>query len=161
MILGLLYEGPSHPYRLLKELNKIFSHVWSTSQSQLYLLLERLYSKGLVSYELISQGPRPPQKLFSITEDGKRSFENWLLTPTFQIRNMRVDFIPKVYFLLNLFPQAFVGLRDAQERVLTKIIDGLVQGSLQEEDRFKKIVLSSKVANARAWLDWLRGIEVT
>jgi PadR family transcriptional regulator AphA len=78
-VLALLaIEGERSGYDLLKLVSKAIGHVWSPAKTQLYAVLPRLESAGLVRSRSVAQSNRPAKRLFRITRDGRRTLEAWL-----------------------------------------------------------------------------------
>lgn len=77
-ILGLLNYMPMTGYNLKKIFDKSVSHVWSASLSQIYRELSALEKKGYVSSNIERQEGKPDKKVYTITEEGRKAFQNWL-----------------------------------------------------------------------------------
>lgn len=69
--------------------------------------LKKLTSEGMIEYEIQIAGQVLEKKLYSITEEGKRDFMNWLS----QIEPM--ESTSKEVFNLRLFQQASIGSETA------------------------------------------------
>jgi len=77
-ILGLLTYRPMTGYDLKKIFDRPISQVWSASLSQIYRELSILQKKGYVSSTVQKQEDRPDKRIYSITEQGKMVFQDWL-----------------------------------------------------------------------------------
>lgn len=79
-ILGLLHYKPMHGYRLKEHLERNFGHMWSINYGQIYPNLKKMKNEGLISMqEEVRQGEKgPPRKRYSITEEGRSVFQDWL-----------------------------------------------------------------------------------
>jgi DNA-binding PadR family transcriptional regulator len=77
-MLGLLTYGPMTGYDLKKIFDKSISNIWTASLSQIYRELSALEKKGYVSSNIHKQEDRPDKRIYTITEEGKDSFQGWL-----------------------------------------------------------------------------------
>lgn len=77
-ILGLLTYGPITGYQLKSVFDEFINHFWSAQLSQIYRDLGTLERKGCVSYHIEVQEGRPNKKIYSITEKGRKAFQEWL-----------------------------------------------------------------------------------
>jgi DNA-binding PadR family transcriptional regulator len=86
-LLGLLAEGPQHPWELSKQVAYREMRTWTElSQSTIYKLLRSLQSRGLVDATQITVSGRLRHQ-YSITESGHQRLEEGILgllhTPTY------------------------------------------------------------------------------
>lgn len=100
ILLGLLNQNPSHGYLLNKELDRFqgVGLVWRIKQGKLYALLDRLEGEGLIRSKLLPVNEYPPRKEFSLTAQGKKAYEKWMKSPVEHGREMRQDFLARLYF---------------------------------------------------------------
>lgn len=77
-ILGLLTYSPMSGYHLKKVFDGSVKHMWSASLSQIYRDLGTLEKNGLISSTIEHQEDRPDKKVYTITEEGKIAFHEWL-----------------------------------------------------------------------------------
>ena len=98
-LLGLLGDRPMHGYELHHELRggTGLGLIWTIKQAQLYALLAKLESEGLIAAELSVQGNRPTRRVFHLTLAGQAAFDSWLRRPAAR-RDFRLDFLAKLYF---------------------------------------------------------------
>jgi len=99
-LLGFVYTRPGHGYEIYQQLadaNGLWQ-VWRLKQSQLYALLTKLEEAGLLAATMQPQEPRPPRKIYRLTAIGRDAFERWLQTPVTHGRQMRIEFLAKLYF---------------------------------------------------------------
>ncbi len=98
-ILGLLTYMPMTGYNLKKIFDKSVSHVWSASLSQIYRELSALEKKGYVSSSIEKQEDRPDKKVYTITEEGRKAFQNWLTEfPENLSFPKRDEFLLRIFF---------------------------------------------------------------
>src|SRR5215207_5283006 len=99
-LLGYVYERPVHGYEIYQQLSAATGlwQVWHLKQSQLYALLTKLEEAQYLAATLQPQDARPPRKIYHLTETGRNAYENWLTTPVTHGRQMRIEFLAKLYF---------------------------------------------------------------
>jgi DNA-binding PadR family transcriptional regulator len=88
--------------------------VWRLKQSQLYALLAKLEHEGYVTPTIEYQDARPPRKMFELTETGQTAFLDWVQRPVPQGRNLRLDFLAKLYFAQYEEPEMATRLLERQ-----------------------------------------------
>lgn len=98
-ILGLLSYAPMNGYNLKKLFTNSINYIWTASLSQIYRELGTLESKGFVSSVIEQQDERPDKKIYTITEDGKKAFIDWLHDfPEVLAAPKRDEFMLRVFF---------------------------------------------------------------
>lgn len=107
-ILGLLAAHARHGYQLLAcftDPNEL-GRVWKLSTSQLYAVLKRLESQGLIRGHEVVVENAPTRTEYTLTSAGQERLEKWLYDeyPSASIRRVRVEFLSRLYIarLLNL-----------------------------------------------------------
>lgn len=75
-LLGLISEGPMHPYQIEQEVKYRDMRFWTElSMSSIYKLLRRLEKEGLVSREDKVSPENRLRKLYSISKEGKKALK--------------------------------------------------------------------------------------
>lgn len=99
-LLGFVYEQPIHGYEIYQQLSAPTGlwQVWRMKQSQLYALLAKLEELDYLTTTLQPQAARPPRKVYTLTAKGEAAFQQWLTTPVANGRQMRIEFLAKLYF---------------------------------------------------------------
>jgi len=154
-LLGSLMFGPKHGYEILQFLDSGLGSTWSVGTSQLYTLLKRLERNGLLQSSLKTQESRPSKRVFSLTPAGKNAFLDWLHSTTENVRDLRIEFLAKLFFFHRLSLDGGDKLINAQVRILEKNKESLQQRDETEEDPYKRLVIDFKMATLETWLDWL------
>ena len=156
-ILGLLTDGPLHGYALRKRVDAALSPFWTIATSQIYSALHNLENKGLVSVEVQAQEDRPPRKVYLITPSGREEFTRWCTSPVHHLRDMRVEFLAKLYFLRRQGDESSFSLIDAQRRFLERLLERVEQHSdLPTDDRTLADLASRfRVHQITAAIEWL------
>jgi DNA-binding PadR family transcriptional regulator len=155
-LLGALISGPRHGYEILQYLEAGLGPAWSVSTSQLYALLKRLDKKGLVGSTLETQDTRPSKRVFSILEQGEKNFMEWLKSPTDHVRDLRIEFLAKLFFFHNLDLRGANALVNAQIAVLAQVKDGLSARRAVEKDDYNRLVYGFRISTLTGWLNWLK-----
>lgn len=99
-LLGFVRHEPMHGYEIHRRLRETpeLSLIWRMKQSRLYALLARLEDEGLLRATHEPQDGRPPRKVFHLTAEGEAAFGRWLIEPVRLPREMRLEFMLKLYF---------------------------------------------------------------
>ena len=102
VLLGFLMLGPGHPYELNKLFRRDLGSVWRVGQSHIYAHLTRLAELGLAKAGAEAQDGRPNRIVYRVTAAGKKSFLAWLHEPSQHVRNIRLEFLARLYFFRRL-----------------------------------------------------------
>ena len=131
----------------------------------LYHHLKRLDRAGWVAGTLEPQGARPPRQIYRITPAGREELRRWLAEPVARTREIRLEFLLKLYFARRLDRALAAGLVAEQEARLRRLeaslaeqIAGLV-GVDDEERAFTRLVLDLRLAQTRAAVAWLERLD--
>lgn len=108
-LLGLLNYGPMTGYELDKMFKESLNFFWQAERSQIYRELNIMKKRGWLSSEIVFQTDRPNKKLYTITDEGKSEFLNWLAT----------DCIDEALFTRNqlLLKTFFSGERNTSDNI--------------------------------------------
>jgi len=156
-VLGYLLEGEHHGYELSERLSSGLGPLWRIAPSQLYSVLHRMEGEGMISCRVEPQGGRPPRRIYRILAKGERAFWAWVTSPVRPLRNIRVEFLAKVYFLRRLSPEKIPALIDAELEALGELADRLANARVESDDgRFGEIVVSFRQSQVSSVIGWLR-----
>lgn len=157
VLLGSLISGPKHGYDIKHFLESNMEATWRVGTSQLYALLRRMEEKALLRSSVEIQELRPSKRIYSITQKGKKAFLDWLLRPVRHPRDLRIEFIGKLFFLYHVpLPMAPVLIIDTQIRQLQKARDALKKRAAAEQDLFKRLVYGFKIESIKGNLRWIQ-----
>jgi len=154
-LLGALMSGPKHGYEIMQFLESALGSTWHVGTSQLYALLKRLEGDNLLVSSVETQDTRPTKRVFSLTPTGKKVFLDWLKSPTEHVRDLRIEFLAKLFFFDHLYLKRGSELIRAQVQVLGQMKERIQQRQKNEKDAFNKLVFESKMATVETWLQWL------
>lgn len=156
-LLGFLMQEPVHGYALHRRAEDELGRIWYVGISNVYGILRGLEQAGQVESTLSPQENRPPRKVYRITPAGREGFLDWVRQPVPAIRDMRVEFLAKLYFFHTLHLEGVEELIAAQEAICRKQIERLEQraGKCAQGD-FHRLVLEFRRRRTKASLDWLQ-----
>lgn len=157
-LLGFLMQGPAHGYALHERAEEELGRIWYMGMSNVYGTLKQLEQAGHVESSL-DDDSYPPRKVYDITADGRARFLAWVREPVPAIRDMRVEFLAKLYFFHTLKLRHIADLLKAQRAVCRERLDELERSPGDGEDRFERVVKAFRRRRIEATLDWLRGVE--
>ena len=155
VLLGALMSGPMHGYEILRFLDADLGSAWRVGTSQLYALLKRLESSGVVTSTVESQDTRPSKRVFSLNTAGKEAFMDWLKRPSPYVRDLRTEFLTKLFFFGRLSLQGCPALVRDQIKILEKVRERLITLQDEEKDPYKRMVFGFRIATLNGWLAWL------
>ena len=165
-ILGLLENGPMHPYgiqRLIKQWGK--DQVVNVGQrTSLYRMIVRLEEAGLLTAGATEQDERYPERtVYHLTDEGRRVCREWLADILTTPRNEFPEFPAGLSFVMLLTPETAGELLSQRRESLTKRIAELQLELRSEVDgqpipRFALLETEYQVAVAIAEAKWIDGV---
>ncbi|MBI2911829.1 MAG: PadR family transcriptional regulator [Chloroflexi bacterium] len=160
-LLGLLSARPMHGYELLKHFlpGSDLGDLYHLEMGQLYALLHRLEGEELVEAELIPQGTRPPRKVYRLSPQGRAAFQDWVTTPVRKVRDLRIEFLLKLYFARQIGRMPALSLVASQIAVCHQEMERLDGARRSAPEEFARLVYASRVARARGVLEWLESCQ--
>jgi PadR family transcriptional regulator AphA len=162
-VLGLLRARPAYGYELQKQLSggAGLARVCPVEPAMVYAILKSLSGLELIDGEW-DNSSYPPRAVYAATAEGDATFLRWLRQPVGRMREVRHDFLVKLYFALqedeaaalDLVTQQIEACRDYEQEA---------EGQLAQADAgsFDAIALQSKATAARLTAEWLRGCQRT
>jgi len=164
-ILGLLQSEPMHGYEMFQQFKDgTLGQIVHLEMSQMYAFLKKLERLECIEAQLEPQGPRPPRKVFHVTDKGRDTFFQWLLEPVERPREVRILFLIKLYFVQHYKPQEMVSLIERQILACQSFLDHLERKHRQHVDSgdglfFDHVVLRERIYQTRSLLDWLHELQ--
>jgi DNA-binding PadR family transcriptional regulator len=131
----------------------------------LYHHLKRLDRAGWVVGTLEPQGARPPRQVYQITPSGRDELRRWLAEPVARTREIRLEFLLKLYFARRLDPGLATRLVAEQATRLQRLAASLAEqiaalaGADDEDREFTRLVLDLRLAQTRAAVAWLERLD--
>ena len=157
-ILGLLHDQPAHGYELQHwfAVGGDLGTVLPLEQASLYAALKELAARALIAGTEVREGLRPPRTVYALTPAGQSALEQWLTQPVERLRQVRLDFLVKLYLLRRRGPAQSRALVDAQIAACHDYLANLEARAAEfEPDDFAYLVIESRTSAARSTLNWL------
>ena len=128
----------------------------------LYHHLKKLDRYGLITTETIPQPDRPDRRIHTLTAAGHEQLEGWLREPVRATREIRLDFLLKLFFARRLDPAHRAALIEQQRAVLAELATSL-RRQMDALDTAEGVdhapVLRLRLLLTQAALEWLDGLE--
>jgi len=157
-VLGLLSLKPCHGYELASQFtaDADLGLVCHAHISVLYASLRALEGLGYLYAETEAPSSYPPRKTYHLTPFGQTELRGWLDEPVHRIRQIRLDFLLKLYFSGRLDDHDTLGLIDTQIAACgTYLAELRASLNCASPDGFRRLVLGSKINAAEATVAWL------
>ena len=168
-ILGLLAlseSGMGHGYDLARQFSPEapLGNVVRLEPGMVYHHLKKLERLGWVTAVPEMGSGRPTRRLFALSSSGRAELQRWLAEPVARTREIRLDFLVKLYLALLLDPALAVRLVDEQRQLCARLVESLAnrlrrtQGEEKQDvaaASFGDMVLDMRLAQTRAALAWL------
>lgn len=160
-LLGLLSRKPRTGYDLSKIVAKTTNFYWTATRTQVYQSLKRMAQKGWVSTETVWQTGKPSKQMYSLEEDGKEAFEQWLQSsPDEPV--LKEPFLVQMYFLDLLTKEQIrnkiTSMKEMHEKRLEEyqgygstIIDS---NRTEKENLARELPWMAGIAFEEMWLKW-------
>jgi PadR family transcriptional regulator AphA len=151
-----------HGYQVARELaaGRGLGLVCPLGMSNVYFLVGSLQERGLVKVEARQEDRYPPRVLLRTTPAGRQAFDAWLREPVTRLRQVRLDFLVKLFFLGREDPALAHELIEAQKgfcrRYLSEWRD-LAESA--DPASFDRLAVEAKIAVGEGTLRWLEQCE--
>jgi DNA-binding PadR family transcriptional regulator len=157
-VLGLLAIEPRHGYELAKEFapDTVLGDIVHLEAGMLYAHLKKLAREGWVDAQLEHQEARPARRVFVLTPEGEAELGRWLSEPVDKTRDIRLEFLLKLYLARRTDPEIVPRLVSEQQAICAQFIESLEQQIDDEQDGFHRLVLEMRLAQNRALAGWLK-----
>ena len=156
-VLGLVRQKPAYGYELQKQLSgpRGLGRVCPVEPAMVYAILKSLSGLELIDGEWDNRA-YPPKAVYTATDAGDAEFARWLRRPVGRMREVRLDFLVKLYFALSEDRSLALRLIEDEietcEEYVAQIECERVEVAGSEYDL---IVLESKASAARITREWL------
>jgi PadR family transcriptional regulator AphA len=166
-ILGLLDldEGPGHGYDLARNFadGQPLANVLRLEPGMLYHHLKKLEKSDWVRSSTEPQSSRPARQVYHLTDAGRAELQRWLAEPVQHTREIRLEFLVKLYFARRSDPKLATRLIAGQlealrrwEETLAEQLAAVDTSANSASDRaFTRTVLELRLAQTRAAISWL------
>jgi PadR family transcriptional regulator AphA len=156
-ILGLLTRQPMSGYDIKRFVRSLSWLIGGVSSGGLYPALRALLEDGLATVNVKLRERRPPRKIYTITDAGRRELRQWVDGPTGPDRSMRA-FIMRLILASNYSRDGLIARME--QRRLQAAVQGLELDQAIVElgdsaDLGQRLALDYALSVARAELAWL------
>ena len=164
--------GEGYGYDLARQFSagQPLAEIIHLEPGMLYHHLKRLDRAGWISGSLEPQGSRPPRQIYRITAAGREELSRWLTEPVARTREIRLEFLVKLFFARRINPELASRLVAEQRETFRRLVASLTEQrasatQAEADDRssdrtFVREVLDLRLAQTRAALDWLDRLVV-
>ena len=170
MILGGLKESPAHGYGMVDLIYRDFcDQKPEVNSGQLYALLAKMESEGLIERNVIHQEKAPSRKVISITRKGEEEFDRWLGSEAEEMEYIRYDFFSKYGFLYKVNHFSKLEADEALDKVdkqISRMEEKLDNFYTAEQDMtqrgvdpFRVLILQYGIEVQKTKLDWLKRLR--
>jgi DNA-binding PadR family transcriptional regulator len=157
--LALLEPRASHGYDLHRAIgcDPVLRSIWRLGRSELYFLLKKLENRDWILPQASEVVLGPRRTTYVITQTGREALHTWLATPVPNPRDLRAEFLAKVYLGRVTgapeTPELLRGQRQVLEERLAR------QKGAIHTTGFVRHVYSLRSLQTQAALEWLSGLE--
>ncbi len=166
-LLGFFLKNPNYGYDLYKQIgtNSSFMKIWHIKQSQFYAILENFYQEAFLEIRVFEGENYPDRKEYYLTDKGRSFVESWMITSVNHGRDMRQEFLAKLYFALQTSKETAIKLIKNQ---ITECNLWLIQfaneetqdGELQDGQlSFAELMNDYRLIQIKGMVDWLHDVE--
>lgn len=157
-VLGLLRQRPAYGYELQRQLSggRGLARVCPVEPAMVYAIIKSLSGLELIDGEW-DRSSYPPRAVYAATPEGDATFLRWLRQPVERMRQVRHDFMVKLYFAMQEDSRLAADLVAQQIEACRAYERGIEEDlRLAEPASFDAIALQSKATAARSTREWLR-----
>ena len=167
MVLGILAEGESYGYAILRRINELSGGELEWTEGLLYPLLHRLQRLGHVEASWQSVTGERRRKYYRITDQGRDEVAAWFTTPVARTQPPRDELAIKLALAVTV-PGVDVGTVIQRQRTATMAAlqdytrlkrAGRAASPVRPDDMAWSLVLDSLVFAAEAEIRWLDHCE--
>ncbi|WP_040949976.1 PadR family transcriptional regulator [Gorillibacterium massiliense] len=97
VILGLLQQKSRTGYEINDYFKSVFSHFFNGTYGMIYPTLKKLEQDKVIQKEVIVQEGKPNRNVFSISDEGRKLFDDYLESPV-QPEVVQSDFLMRLFF---------------------------------------------------------------
>lgn len=166
-LLGFLQDGSLHGYELHQRLQaaQALGLVWQIKQAHLYALLAKLEEANLVAVDTSAPADENPaavhrgraRKPLLLTAAGRAAFERWREAPVAHGRDLRIEFLAKLFWAEQGSAADAQQLLARQRAICAGWLDELDREltALPESKTYPRLVRLFRRGQIEAMLTWL------
>lgn len=167
-LLGFLNYFPMTGYELENYINVSTGNFWHAKLSQIYATLKKLEQDDLVTSHVEAQEDRPDRRVYTLTDAGRETLQDWLAQPITDYVPKKDDLLLKIFFsrpigkdaiLTQLRIQLDVHRRKQQfyEQETPSVIQSILEDfpELAEDATLWQAVLRMGMMHEEMYVRWL------
>jgi len=158
-VLGILALGACHGYDICRRLRGSVGAIWRLGKSQVYALLIKLERDGLVIHERVGQENLPAKNIFRLTPGGEELFREWIRAPVIHVRDMRLEFLTKLWFAQQLGSEWERRLLEEQLVVCREKVKKLENSKNLCRTEIEARSQEFRLVTIKAAMSWLKGLS--
>ncbi|MGF1341115.1 PadR family transcriptional regulator [Streptomyces flavovirens] len=171
-ILVSLLEQPGSGYELARRFERSIGYFWTATHQQIYRVLKRMESDGLLDVRDIPQQGRPDKKEYSVAGPGRDALAAWLHEPI-EPESLRHDLAVKIRGAAFDAPAALIREVERHHRVHSERLEHYLTGErrdftgpgapapLDAGQELQHVVLRGGIAYERMTVAWLDDVLAT
>lgn len=148
-------KNPAQGIHICRRLGEGIGSIWQLGKSQIYALLAKLEREGLVIHERVGQETLPAKNIFSLTRKGEEVFKEWREEPVHHIRDMRLEFLTKLWFVGQFDPQSERTLIEKQLAACREKAEVLARLEDLCRTEVEALSIGFRLTVVRAAISWL------
>lgn len=156
-ILGLLTQQPMSGYDVKRFLDSLDWLIGSPSFGSVYPTLHGLLEEGLATMDVVVDEDKPPRKVYSITEAGRKALQKWINEPVDPDTSLKA-FLMRLMLAGNLSSSglvAYLQQRRSQVAVNRVALERVADAQDDADCLGQRLAFDYGLAAARAELAWL------
>ena len=163
-LLGLIAQteaGEIHGYDLARAFSESsLGKIIRLESGMLYHYLKKLAKDEYIRSRIERQSGRPDRQVHTLTPEGNAALRDWIGAPVGATREIRLEFLIKLYLARNIDPAHAAALVSEQRSVMRSRTERLAKqlSDPQPDDAdttFGESVLRLRLTQTQAALDWL------
>lgn len=152
-VLGFLVATPLHAYALHQVIvESPLGRIWHVKQSACYAIVARLAEAGFVEM-FDSDDDVRGKRLLVCSDLGKTVFNRWCRVAVLHARDMRIEFLAKLYFCTQSGPEAVAELYANQTARCHEWLDAIPE--IDTTDTFLTAVQRYRLGQIHATVAWM------
>ncbi|MET9700886.1 PadR family transcriptional regulator [Streptomyces sp. NPDC006529] len=171
-ILVSLLEKPGSGYELARRFERSIGYFWTATHQQIYRVLGRMESAGLLVVRVVPQQGRPDKKEYAVTGPGRTALSAWLHEPI-EPESLRHDLAVKIRGAAFDDPAALVREVERHREVHGARLAHYLAGELRDftgpeapapldtGQELQHVVLRGGIAFERMTIAWLDDVLAT
>ncbi len=156
-----------HGYDLSRSFSEgALAQIIRLEPGMLYHYLKKLARADLITSRVERQEGRPDRHVHMLTSQGQAALTDWLTSPVRATREIRLDFLLKLYLSRLIDPALADSLVADQHEVMRRLVDSLRSQATgiapdTPDAAFHRAVLDLRLSQTRAALAWLESLAST